>query len=314
MPETDATPTPQPEHVEGGSGAPTVPQGPATAELGPVADLPKKKRDFGSWFTVILVGVIVAQFVWVFWVLKRNMALPANQSGAIATGVRPPQGGPPMAAGPRFPGPQGTGAPGEPGPPLPRFDLQEFAGGLVMLQEAGIRLSAGQRTQCLELLRSYQESARKAHDATTTIYRVLTAEQRRDLLNPKSPSSPPGSPMAPGRNYMVEGLVALLETKAAAQGAQVQPETPSLPMPSERFTLLNGLTQLASAGSLTAEQARTTLDAMKSMRDALFEQYELETQLAALLTPEQRTALASKDVAHDASVTAWLVARYLERK
>lgn len=256
---------------------------------------------------------------------------PPPQPGASGApgGPAGPVGGPPPGGGfvPRVPPSPGVGPPpppggagGSPAPPTgPRgmersLDFQEFAGVLMLMEDARIPLTEEQRAKALELVNSYLQNARKVSACCHAISNVLTPEQRNEMLTPRPPLEPPPTPLGPGRFYSVENLVARLEEKAGAQGATPQAAVDTgQRMPLDRFTVVNGLTALVAGNSLSAEQARTALDNVKIIRDELFAQKQLEDQLASVLTSEQKGAV-SRLIPRDTLVTAWLLTRHLDRK
>ena len=179
-------------------------------------------------------------------------------------------------------------------------------------------LTADQKSKALDMVKSIFESAKKEEAAAFNIYNVLTMDQRQQMMKPPDPAEvgtagAPGQP-PPGPLQMIDPLIASIEKKAGSKAADPQAaQGPVGPGPVERFSILNGLTRLDKAGSLSAEQSRTILDNIKIIKEEMSKETKLEEELGALLTQEQKAALNSR-IPQGSTVTAWLLITYLEGK
>ena len=188
----------------------------------------------------------------------------------------------------------------------------EFAVALMTLDTNGVKLTAEQRSRAEAVVAEYMGSSRRFGDAASRLFRVLTPEQRAVLVAPgRQPLSVPGEP---GKDGMVEKLIAMMEKKAASSGAEPGVAAEAIV---DRFGLLEGVIYLESqsATALSAAQARTALDALQVMRVEVGKQYEMEGKLGGLFTSGQLEVIRAKTgSAGRESFTPWLVLRYLQAR
>ena len=172
---------------------------------------------------------------------------------------------------------------------------------------------AEQRAKIAKIAADYFQASRKSSELTASVFLVLTEEQRRELMTPRATSDLNLGPGGPGKNPVLEYLAPLLEKKAGKAAAVPQSTRATYMIPTERFTVLNGLVYLVKKGSLDAAQAKSALDFVNEMRKVIARQTELEEQLSKVFRTEQMSLLASKVIPKDEAAVAWLVGKYLEK-
>lgn len=284
------------------------------ASRAPAESAGRKKLDLTVVVSVVLIITIAAQVVWLLSRRPSGDTRPAASDtgsrpgpGRSGLGALPPPTGAPPTGGPR---PSGVPPPsGVPALGLRPLDIEEFAAALTLLETAGQPLSADQRSQALTYAQVYAESVARSSEGFRKIFSAITREQREEMFKAR----PPSGPLATA-DSMLEELVTQLEKKAGSQAAAANESPPGrLPPP---HVILSGLKGLVEAGSLSAEQARTALDELKSIREDVRKQLDAEAKLAALFTQQQRDALLPRSTSLPVGqqATAWLLVKYLQGK
>lgn len=223
------------------------------------------------------------------------------------TGPAPP----PDSAG------RGGNAPGAPSAPALAMEMEEFITGLAQLDQSNTPLSASQAQRMCPILEDYVTLQKQQAAAMMAIIGVLTKEQWEVFLQPHPMPPPTPTEGVDIRTVAIDRLMAAYKEKAAANGA-----TPSTDAPPsrlrilDRFMLTSALITLESTPqALSPAQARTALDNLGVLRDAIHTSDSLKEKLANILTPEQKAALGGQPPGPSArlGVTVWLLSQYLKK-
>ncbi|MBM3466056.1 MAG: hypothetical protein FJX76_28540 [Armatimonadetes bacterium] len=242
-----------------------------------------------------------------------SSAVPPSPPPAPAAGKAPPS--PPAPAAGKAPPPPGTPAgkapPPPPRPPAPR-SLPQIVAGLLLMDSTPAALSPTQRRQVLDLARRYEQSARRLGDAATQLLHVLTEDQRDVLVQPHPPPQIDASEFAPGRDPLLEALIAGLEKKAVATAPTPTASRRSAAV--SRWMVLTGLSYLETQGpALSPLQARQALASLRIMQRELKNEADLEARINGLLNATQQKWLMEQPL-YEEAVVPGLMVRWLEKK
>jgi hypothetical protein len=193
-------------------------------------------------------------------------------------------------------------------------EFRDIVGVMSLLEDVKQPLDNKQREKVAEIARQYFETSKSSISATAKVFLVLTDEQRRDVMRPRTGIDFNLPPVPPGKSPLVEYLASVLEKQAGSTPAEPQTATETTSVCTDRFTVLRGLGYLATQKALSPEQARSGLEFVYELRAVFAKQADLDVRLNKVFTQEQQLLLSQKVIPRNEDATAWLVCRYLERK